>query len=485
MRRRNRGNTALLENLNEVTRLNERVTGRNMNGVMDKWNTNVRAIQEAFDGNIDDYKLLTTAILLENTEQYLNQRGRVLNEATQPSDVSYFKRYAINLLSAVVPNLIAEEIVSVQPMLSRIGEIRYLRVLYGSNKAPVRRGDLMFGNYSGGDFNQHTYSSDQIEGEGYVGNASQKNFNLAWTPVIPGSVILHVETSGDEETFKDDGNGFLKKGSTTKATINYETGEVEFDTAPENGVALEFSYEYNNMEVPVDAPEVVLKLVTSPIQAKSRKLKTLYSFDAAFDLVNDYGMSMNNELITYTAAQLKHEIDMEIINELYTKATGTGVTWNITAPTGVSLIDHYNSFPSALIEAGNKMYFDTKIASPNFYVVGEQASNVLESISRFKSAGAIDPKGPYLVGWIGEKPVYKSPSIDQDGFLCGFKGSSLFDSGYIYAPYMPIMTTQLLMDETFTGKQGFATSYGKRMTNGDFYSRCKITNTPDVVNVNQ
>jgi hypothetical protein len=478
-------NIGIMENLNEITRINEQVTGRNMNGVMDKWANNMRAINEAFDGQVDDYKLLTTAILLENTEQFLNQRGRMINEATQPSDVSYFKRYAINLLSAVVPNLIAEDIVSVQPMLSRIGEIRYLRVLYGSDKAPVTKGSQMFGQYQGGDFSQHTYSSDQIEGEGYVGNGTQTKYNLAWTPVIPGSVEVLVDASGDEVVYKDDGNGNLKDGSTTKATINYATGEVTFSSAPDNALTLDFSYEYNNMEVPVDAPEVILRLVTAPIQAKSRKLKTLYSFDAAFDLINDYGMSMNNELITYTAAQIKHEIDMEIINELYTKATGTGVTWNIVAPIGVSLTDHYNSFPSALVEAGNKMFYNTKVASPNFYIVGEQASNVLESLARFKSAGVVDPKGPHLAGWIGEKPVYKSPSIPSDGFLCGFKGSSLFDSGYIYAPYMPIMTTQLLMDETFTGRQGFASSYGKRMTNGDFYAQCKITSNSDVVQIQQ
>lgn len=174
---------------------------------------------------------------------------------------------------------------------------------------------------------------------------------------------------------------------------------------------------------------------------------------------------------------------MEIINDLYTKATSPGVEWNMTPPTGVSMVDHYAGFPNVLIEAGNKMYFNTKMAMPNFYIVGELASNVLEALPQFKSEGAIDPKGPYLVGYIKEKPVYKSPNLPTDGFLCGYKGTSLFDSGYIYAPYMPILTTQLLMDATFTGSQGFASSYGKRMTNSDFYAACKITQAPDVVRV--
>jgi hypothetical protein len=467
--------TAMNEGLNEILSRNSQVTGRNMTGVMDKWKKNMDAITEAFEGQIDDYKLLSTAILLENTEQYLNHvaKMRGLNEATQPSDVSFFKRYAINLLSAVVPNLIAEDIVSVQPMLARVGEIRYLRVLYGSNKAPAHKGDVMFSNYTGGDFSQYTYTSDAVEGEAFTGDGSNKIFDLAWTPVIPGSLSGSVGS----DALTDDGNGGVKLAGSAAGTIDYVTGKITFTNAPASAAEIEVNYNYNNMEVPVEAPEMILKLMTSPIQARSRKLKTLYSFDAAYDLTNDYGMSINNELVTYSAAQIKHEIDMEIINELYAKATSPSVSWNRTAPTAVSLVDHYNSFPIALAEAGNAMYFNTKMARPNFYVLGEDASNVVESLPRFKSAGAVDPKGPYLAGYLGDMPVYKSPSIPSNGFLCGYKGTSLFDAGYVYAPYMPIMTTQLLMDETFTGRQGFASSYGKKMTNSDFYSKCTITNS--------
>lgn len=361
-------------------------------------------------------------------------------------------------------------------MLTRVGEIRYLRVLYGSDKAPVRKGTTMFSNYVGGDFSQFTYSSDQIEGEVLAADGSTKNFSLSWTPVIPGSVS---GTAGTADII-DDGNGKIKVNGVDAGTIDYATGAIVFTSAPSD--TIDINYEYNNMDVPTEAPEVQLKLVTAPIQAKSRKLKALFSFDASYDLTNDYGMSMNNELVTYSAAQLRHEIDMEIVNDLYTKATSPAVNWNQAAPTGVSLVDHYNSFPIALTKAGNAMYFNTKMARPNFYVLGEDAANVVESLARFKSAGAVDPRGPYLAGWLGDMPVYKSPSIPTDGYLCGFKGTSLFDAGYVYAPYMPIMSTMLLMDETFTGKQGYATSYGKRMTNSDFYASCKITNVPDVVN---
>jgi hypothetical protein len=107
---------SLNEDLQTVIALNQNVTGNRVDNLMEKWSPNLKAIKKAFNEKVDDYKLMTTAILLENTNNYLSRQSvpNILNEdATQPSDVSFFKRYAINLLSAVVPNLIAEDIVSV------------------------------------------------------------------------------------------------------------------------------------------------------------------------------------------------------------------------------------------------------------------------------------------------------------------------------------------------------------------------------------
>lgn len=110
--RLNQPNT-LREDLQSIVTLNESLTGNRVDNIMSKWRPNLQAIKEAFGGQVDDYKLMSTAILLENTNNFLNSRNHVPNmineDATQPSDVSFFKRYAINLLSAVVPNLIAED----------------------------------------------------------------------------------------------------------------------------------------------------------------------------------------------------------------------------------------------------------------------------------------------------------------------------------------------------------------------------------------
>lgn len=130
--------------MNEMMQINP-----NASAIMNKWNEEIGAINEAFDDKLDWYRQATTAILLENTSAYLDRVAMMngsLNEATQPADVGYFKKYAINLLSAAIPNLIAPDIVSMQPMLSRVGEMRYLKILYGSNKGSVHAGDTILKN---------------------------------------------------------------------------------------------------------------------------------------------------------------------------------------------------------------------------------------------------------------------------------------------------------------------------------------------------
>lgn len=441
--------------------------------MLENWKKELDAIGSAMGASFEkDYnRQLLTAAMLENTQLFLDRQSK-LNEATQSSDVSYFKKYAINMLSAMVPNLLAPDLVSVQPMLSRVGEARYLKVLYGSNKGKIKRGQQMFGtagfNESGIGNGYTDYTSDRIDAE--MIDSGVENYMLAWAPVIPGT----LNGTMDSTTITDDGKGKLVG---INGTIDYATGMITF-TDGSTSHDIEMSYEYDNMTSPVQAPEMNLKIESTPIIAKSRKLKALYSFDAAFDLGNDYGMQMNNELVAYSAAEIKHEIDGELMNDLLRAATAKQTTFCATPREGVSLKDHNEAFYNVIIEAGNNIFQATKMANASYIVAGTGVCNIIESLNGFVPANAgINPVGPHLVGYLRNKPVYKNPYYNEDQYLVGYKGQGLFDAGYLYCPYMPIMSTQLLVDETFTGKRGFATSYGKKLVNGNMYSRGAITHT--------
>ena len=430
--------------------------------LLETWSKELGAIDKAL-GGLDYNKKITTATMLENAQKQINNFSK-LNEATQAADVSYFKKYAINLLSAVVPNLIAPEIVSVQPMGARVGEARYLQISYGSNKGKFKKGDKMFSTFEAG--NEGTsYSSDLIEEE--LNENVSTELHLAWTPIVPGTLSL----IGEGVNITDNGKGVLVGG--TAGTIDYNSGKVTFDSAINKDLSA--TYEYDNMTTPVQAPEVNLAIKSLPLIAKSRKLKALYSLDSAFDLQNQFGMQMNNELVSYTAAEIKHEIDGEIMNDLLKVAGAQGTTFNSTPGDGISLRDHNEAFYNTVIEGGNNIFKATRLANASFIVAGVGACNIIESLPRFKPSGVINPVGPHLAGYLGDKAVYKDPFYPENSYVIGYKGQGLFDAGYIYAPYMPIMSTQLIMDASFQGQKGFATSYAKKTTNSNMYSKGSIT----------
>lgn len=331
----------------------------------------------------------------------------------------------------------------------------------------------MFGQFNLGEHvGDPSYSSDSVEGEIIGADGTETTFNLGWTPVEPGTVEF-VDDTGSV-LYRDNSTGKIVAAAGTDAgTIDYATGQVVFTAAPAAGTGV--NYVYDNISAPVSAAEIQVKLVTSPIYARSRKLKTLYSFDADYDAVNDFGISLSSEMLSMSTSQLKREIDDEIILDIASKGTAPGTTFNMNAPSGVSLVDHYAGFSAAVTTASNNIWNVTNVANASWIIVGANAATIIESMPRFKPSGVINPKGSHLIGYLGALPVYKTAVLGVDEWLVGYKGDSLFEAGYIYAPYMPIMSTQLLVDETFTGKQGFSTSYGKKMTCSDFYGKSKIT----------
>lgn len=446
------------------------------NPLLTKWAPQLNVINEAFQvGKFDPYKQAAVAQMFENTSAHLDRVAQMqgmgqMNEATQLADVGMFKKSAINLLAAAIPNIIAYDIVSVQPMLSRTSEIRTIELTYGNNKGKVKAGDTVFGTLVGGNSDTH-YSSDEVDQELFEIASNKVEGNLSWLPVVPGSVELTIEGVGK---ITDNGKGEFTGAAT--GTINYNTGKIEVTvTAGTSETKATASYYYDNVTTPIKAPEVNIRIKSLPIIAKSRKLKTIYSMDAAFDMMNDYGMEINNQFLATVSAQLKHEIDGEIMNDLLSSASAKGVTWDSHPRDGISLADHNESFYMTVIEAGNNIFDATKLATGSYIIVGTKASNVVESMARFRPSGIVNPVGPHLVGYLGDKPVYKNPFYPQDAFLVGWKGGNLFDAGYVYAPYMPIMSTQLLMTSDFEGQRGFATAYGKKTVNANMYCKGTIT----------
>lgn len=452
---------------------------RDVKRMMEAYDDYLQAVSE-FKTNFTDEQAAKLAIMLNTTKTRLDRDSRNLYEATQVPDVGNFKKHALALISAVMPNLIAEELVSIQPLQLKVGQIFFLKYVYGTTRNGIKAGDLLFDRHAAAQHNPD-FTNEDIQGEEVAtGDGATQAFegNLAFIPLRPGMVVIKC----DGVECADDGNGNLV-GAGVNGTIDYQSGafKVNFTAAPGDGAVVEADYAYDLEYAPSTIPEIALKVEEATVKARPRKLKTLYAFDAGYDLQQQQGINIEQSLLEAAVAEIKTEIDAEILRDLYNQAGGTS-TWNKKYdPVSMNITqrDHYLTFLDELVSAGNQMFQDTRRVQPNWLVVGKWGADILDCIGapRFVGNGPTNAIGPHFAGMLdGRIRVYKNPYFAQNQYLLGYKGNSLVDAGFVYAPYLPIYSTQLLMMEDFVGRRGFATSYGKRMLNNKVYIKGVITN---------
>lgn len=385
---------------------------------------------------------LALAQTLENTRKQIRAMEAVdFSGATNPSQVGQYKRYAVDMVTAVVPNLIAYDCVSVQALDNRVGMINYLEFAYGSNKGTAKQGQV-FASALGYQGMNEEYTSNRITGESFTvakdpaGKTVVQTAILAFGPVLKGTVSAYVSPT---LKFQDDGNGGLVgTGIETGGTINYDTGEITYKVsdqldAAETGT---IGYSYDNETVPVEAPQMQMKITSLPVTTTSRKLAAIWSFDAAYELEKEYGSSMQSLMATQATAEIAQEIDNEITLDLYRIASaGPEVRWSKVQPTGVNIVDHYDSFWNKVVEGSNQIFDATRRVHANFMICGIGVDNVLKCMRNFDSANDTTSVGPHFVGTLGGMiKCYVNPNYGQDEFVLGYKGPNTLDAGYFYCP---------------------------------------------------
>lgn len=421
-----------------------------------------------------------TALIMENTAKWMGN----MEETVRATNVGNFDRFAFPLIRAVYPNLVAQDLVSVQPMDGPVGMIFYFDMIYGSTKGSITQGQPVFSSLTGhpGD---STFSSPEISDEALTdgAGAAAVTGTLSYTPVVPGTLQI---TDGTQ-TVTDDGAGNLQ-GTVNPAgvnTVNYSTGLVTltFAGVVAAGTSVTASYEYDN-EANQMVPEIDFQLISTPVQAKVFKLRTRYSLEAAQNLRALHGLSAETELVSALAQVLRFEIDRTIIREINSFAAARAITWSQSPPAGISWTEHKLSFVDALIRGSNNIFELTRRGQPNWVVTGMAGSNVVESIPGFKPSPQLStPNGVVFAGVLGSRwRVYKDPyNIDGDNtqknFLIGYKGPSFLEAGFVYAPYIPFYTTPSITLDDFVVRKGMATSWGRKKINGRFYCSGTITGT--------
>jgi len=249
-------------------------------------------------------------------------------------------------------------------------------------------------------------------------------------------------------------------------------------------------------------PEIDIKIESIPVTAQTRKLRARWSPELAQDLNAYHSMDAEVELTQILSEQIALEIDREILNDLLTQARGANFFWSrapgkfVNKRTGEEIQrastlnpgpaftgtvrEWYETLTETIIDVANEIHRKTLRGSANFIVVSPDVATVLEASVLYRPAYSIDGDGqvgaPFTMG--AEKigtlsnrfTVYKDPYFPRNKILVGYKGGSYLETGFVYAPYVPlIVTPTIFQPEDFTPRKGVMTRYGKQMVRADFY----------------
>mgnify|MGYP004443872109 CR=1 FL=1 len=404
---------------------------------------------------------LATAMTLSNTARQLKvMESLSAGGATQPSSIGQYKRFAMDMVGTIMPSLIAPDLVSVQAIDNKVGMINVLEYQYGSDKGSAANGQVFASPLGYQGMNPY-YTTASVDGEALKSGVETPQ-TLQYTPVKEGTLRI-----------VDDTGAMLTE--TTDYTI---TGnDVKLTATGKEKTGLKAYYLYDNETVPVIAPQIKLDIKSIPIETKSRKLSAIWAFDAQYELSKEYGADMQQLLATQATAEIEQEIDNEITLDLYRIANaGPEVSWSRIQPVGVNIVDHYDSFWNKIVEGSNQIYSATRRARANFMVCGLGVDAVLKTMRNFVPSEDMTAVGPHFIGTLGGQiKCYVNPNYDANSFVLGYKGNTLMDAGYVYAPYMPVMTTGMVtLADDFAAREGWATTYGKKTINPRLYIKGRI-----------
>jgi hypothetical protein len=319
------------------------------------------------------------------------------------------------------------------------------------------------------------------------------------TSITPVSTITSVADADIGVLFIVSGT---QSGAYQAATLSLQYVQDAAFTSSNGETLVIPTFESNFAATPSpEIPEIDIKIESIPVVADTRKLRAKWSPELAQDLNAYHSLDAEVELTQILSAQIALEIDREILNDLLQGAAGANYFWSrapgnfVDKTTGVdaattngslapaftgTVREWYETLIETIIDVGNTIHRKTLRGAANFIVVGPDVATILEASVYYRPALSIDGDGqvasPFSLG--AEKvgtlsnrfTVYKDPYFPRNKVLVGYKGGSYLETGYVYAPYVPlIVTPTIFAPEDFTPRKGVMTRYGKKLVRADFY----------------
>ena len=352
-----------------------------------RWSETKDALLEGLQGN----KRTVMATTLENTRTYLNESATA--GATSAGNVATLNRVILPVIRRVMPTVIANELVGVQPMTGPVGQIHTLRVRYAD----------AFDSTSGTD-----------------------------------------TTAGDEAL------------SPFKIAEGYSgaTNDKAASTAALEGVA---------------GNRLSIQILKQTVEAKTRKLSARWTFEAAQDAQAQQGIDIEAEVMAALAQEITAEIDQEVIQSLKTLAGTAALTYDQGAVSGTATFvgDEHAALAVQINRVSNLIAQRTRRGAGNYAVVSPTVLTLLQSATTSAFARTTEgtfeaPTNTKFVGTLNSAMrVYVNGYATDDDVLIGYKGSSESDAAAFYCPYIPLMSSGVVLDPgTFEPVVSFMTRYG-------------------------
>jgi hypothetical protein len=380
-----------------------------------RWGETKDALLEGLQGS----RRSTMGVILENTRKNLMETATA--GATASGNMATLNRVILPVIRRVMPTVIANEIVGVQPMTGPVAQIHTLRV---------------------------RYADSMNDGSGYATST----------------------TAGDEalSPFKI---AVAYSGNTT-------TGKADATSALEG----------------VPGRKINVQILKQVVEARTRKLSARWTFEAAQDAQAMHGLDVEAEIMAALAQEITVEIDQEVLGSLRALAA-TEFTYNQAAVSGTATFvgDEHAALAVLINRSANLIAQRTRRGAANWAVVSPAALTVLQSATTSAFARTTEgtfeaPTNTKFVGTLnGAMKIYvDSYASDSTPVLVGYKGSSEADAAAFYCPYVPLMSSGVVLDPaTFEPVVGFMTRYGYvELTNtasslgnaGDYVSEIAVSN---------
>ena len=354
----------------------------------ERWSETKDALLEGLSGT----RKSSMAVCLENTRRFLAESATA--GSTSAGNIATLNRVILPIIRRVMPTVIANEIIGVQPMTGPVAQIHTLRVRYADS------------------------------GDGVV--------------------------AGDEAL------------SPFKIAAAYSGNNV--DSAPKADTTAKMEG--------TPGKRMSIQILKTPVEAKSRKLSARWTFEAAQDAQAQQGIDIEAEIMAALAQEITAEIDQEILASLRLLGT-VEQTYDQSLVSGTATFvgDEHAALAIQINRVSNLIAQRTRRGAGNWAVVSNQALTILQSATTSAFARTTEgtfeaPTNTKFVGTLNGAmriyvDAYLADTSDTNQVLIGYKGTSEADAAAFYCPYIPLMSSGVVLDPaTFEPVVGFLTRYG-------------------------